>query len=99
VLVGHHGAGTVYVLFLPPEAAVVETIPPFFPTCGFRSIARMRGLTHFSGRSLWPAEYEQAVYGAPLPEGWQPPQTDDGWEEKEWRALHWSQRTFARGPP
>ena len=84
VLVGHHGASMTHVLFLPPEAAVVEIMPPFFPTRGLRSVGRMRGLTHFSGRNIWPAEYEQAVHGTPLPAGWQRPQSDDGWQEKEW---------------
>ena len=84
VLVGHHGAGMTHVLFLPPEAAVVEIMPPWFPTRGFRSVARMRGLTHFSGRCMWEEEYNAVVGGVPLPEGWRAPQSAAGWQEREW---------------
>lgn len=84
VLVGHHGAAMTHVLFLPPEAAVVEIMPPFFEMRGFRSVARMWGLAHFSARCMWPEEWNATVNGVPLPEGWQPPQTKAGWQEAEW---------------
>ncbi|TPX12147.1 uncharacterized protein E0L32_007033 [Thyridium curvatum] len=83
VLVGHHGAGITNILYLPPDAAVVEIFPPFFSMRGFRSIARMRGLTHFAAPSIWPEEYNHTVHGTPLPDGWQRPQTDRTWQTDE----------------
>lgn len=84
VYVGHHGAGMTHLMFLPPDAAGVEIMPPFFPMRGFRSIARMRGVTHFSGRCMWKEEWDLAENGVAVPEGWTPPQSDEGWQSREW---------------
>lgn len=84
VYVGHHGAGMTHLMFLPPDAAGVEIFPPFFHMRGFRSISRMRGVTHFSGRCMWKEEWDLVENGVPLPQGWTPPQTDDGWQSREW---------------
>ncbi|KAI3398507.1 hypothetical protein diail_9031 [Diaporthe ilicicola] len=88
VLLGHHGAGMSYVMFMKPDAAVVEILPPFFTSRGFRSVARMRGLVHFVGQAMWKEEYQYRIDGVPLPAGWSPTvQGDgdaDGWQSEEW---------------
>lgn len=88
VLVGHHGAGLSYVMFMRPDSAVVEILPPFFLSRGFRWVARMRGLVHFIGQAMWKEEYLQAVEGIPVPEGWKPTVQADGdandWQTEEW---------------
>lgn len=88
VLVGHHGAGMSYVMFMRPDSAVVEILPPFFLSRGFRWVARMRGLVHFIGQAMWKEEYLQAVEGIPVPEGWKPTVQADGdaadWQTEEW---------------
>ncbi|KAG8162946.1 hypothetical protein KVR01_007424 [Diaporthe batatas] len=88
VLVGHHGAGMSYVMFMRPDSAVVEILPPFFLSRGFRWVARMRGLVHFIGKAMWKEEYMQAVEGIPVPEGWKPSVQGDGdaadWQTEEW---------------
>ncbi|KKY36514.1 hypothetical protein UCDDA912_g03424 [Diaporthe ampelina] len=88
VLVGHHGAGMSYVMFMRPDSAVVEILPPFFLSRGFRWVARMRGLVHFIGKAMWKEEYLNAVEGVPIPEGWAPTVQDDGdangWQTEEW---------------
>jgi hypothetical protein len=88
VLVAHHGAGMSYVMFMKPDSAVVEILPPFFLSRGFRWVARMRGLVHFIGQAMWKEEYLQAVEGIPPPEGWKPTVQADGdannWQKEEW---------------
>lgn len=88
VWVGHHGAGMSYVLFMARTAAVVEILPPLFVSRGFRWVARMRGLVHFTGRELWAAEYEEKYEGKPRPADWEPARQDDqdadGWQSEEW---------------
>ncbi|POS81518.1 DUF563 domain-containing protein [Diaporthe helianthi] len=88
VLVGHHGAGLSYVMFMRPDSAVVEILPPFFSSRGFRTIARMRGLVHFIGRAMWKEEYLYTVEGIPVPDGWEPTLQSDGdandWQTEEW---------------
>lgn len=84
VFVGHHGAAMTHSVFLPPEAAVVEILPPVFPMRGFRSLARMRGLAHFGANCMWPEEWNATVNGVPLPQGWTAPKEPVGWQEAEW---------------
>lgn len=88
VLVGHHGAGMSYVMFMRPDSAVVEILPPFFLSRGFRWVARMRGLVHFVGKAMWKEEYAYRVDGIPIPDGWQPTVQGDGdangWQSEEW---------------
>lgn len=84
VFVGHHGAAMTHTLFLNPEAAVVEIYPPVFPSRGFRSLARMRGLSHFGANCMWPEEWNQTVNGVPLPEDWQAPKDPVRWQSAEW---------------
>lgn len=88
VLVGHHGAGMSYVMFMRPDSAVVEVLPPFFLSRGFRWVARMRGLVHFIGKAMWKEEYMQAVEGIPIPEGWKPTVQGDG-DANEWQTEEW----------
>lgn len=88
VLVGHHGAGMSYVMFMRPDSAVVEILPPFFLSRGFRWVARMRGLVHFIGKAMWKEEYMQAVEGVPIPEGWKPTVQGDG-DANEWQTEEW----------
>jgi hypothetical protein len=84
VLVGHHGAALTHSIFLNPEAAVVEILPPVFSMRGFRSLARMRGLAHFGANCMWPEEWNKTVNGVPLPEGWTAPQEPVNWQSAEW---------------
>jgi protein O-GlcNAc transferase len=84
IYVGHHGAAMAHTIFLPSEAAVVEILPPVFPMRGFRSLARMRGLSHFGANSMWPEEWNQTVNGVPIPEGWVAPKTPVDWQSNEW---------------
>lgn len=88
VWVGHHGAGMSHVMFLPPGAAVVEIVPPFFVQRGFRWVARMRGVVHFIGRAMWEVEYKEKYDGVPKPDNWKPTQQSDGdadgWQTWEW---------------
>lgn len=88
VLVGHHGAGMSYVMFMRPDSAVVEILPPFFLSRGFRWVARMRGLVHFIGKAMWKEEYLRDVEGIPIPEGWQPTVQGDG-DANEWQTEEW----------
>lgn len=88
VLVGHHGAGMSYVLFMRPDSAVVEVLPPLFLSRGFRWVARMRGLVHFIGKAMWKEEYLRDIEGVPLPEGWKPTAQDDG-DANEWQTEEW----------
>ncbi|EON64422.1 hypothetical protein W97_03653 [Coniosporium apollinis CBS 100218] len=48
VLAAVHGAGLTHAVFLPPEASVVEMLPPAFGHKGFRNLAKLRGLRYFS---------------------------------------------------
>ena len=48
VLAAVHGAGLTHAMFLPPEASVVELLPPGFGHKGFRNLAKLRGLRYFS---------------------------------------------------
>lgn len=84
VFVGHHGAGMAHTIFLSPEAAVVEILPPVFQTRGFRSLARMRGLSHFAANCMWPEEWNATANGVPLPEGWTAPKDAPNWQTAEW---------------
>lgn len=88
VWVGHHGAGMTYVLFMARTSAVVEILPPLFVSRGFRWLARMRGLVHFSAREMWRVEYEEKYEGKPRPLDWTPERQDDsdadGWQLEEW---------------
>lgn len=84
VLVGHHGAAMTHTLFMPPESAVVEVLPPYFLQRGFRSLGRMRGLQYFTGQSMWEEEFNNFTRGEPLPEGWSPPEEHEGWKDREW---------------
>lgn len=84
VLVGHHGAAMTHTLFMPPESAVVEVLPPYFLQRGFRSLGRMRGLQYFTGRGMWEEEFNNITRGEPLPEGWSPPEEHEGWKDREW---------------
>ncbi|KAJ9639562.1 hypothetical protein H2199_006597 [Coniosporium tulheliwenetii] len=43
VLAAVHGAGLTHAMFLPPEASVVEMLPPAFGHKGFRNLAKLRG--------------------------------------------------------
>lgn len=88
VLVGHHGAGMSYVMFMRPDSAVVEVLPPFFLSRGFRWVARMRGLVHFIGKAMWKEEYMRDVEGVPIPEGWKPTVQGDG-DANEWQTEEW----------
>ncbi|KAB5542365.1 hypothetical protein GE09DRAFT_239930 [Coniochaeta sp. 2T2.1] len=84
VYVGHHGAAMAHSIFLPPESAVVEILPPVFPMRGFRSLARMRGLSHFGANCMWPEEWNKTVNGVPLPAGWMAPKDPVNWQTAEW---------------
>jgi hypothetical protein len=84
VLVGHHGAAMTHTMFMAPESAVVEVLPPYFLQRGFRSLGRMRGLQYFTGHSMWEEEYNNITRGEPLPEGWNPPEEHEGWKDREW---------------
>lgn len=84
VLVGHHGAAMTHILFMAPESAVVEVLPPYFLQRGFRSLGRMRGLQYFTGRCMWEEEYNNVTRGEPLPDGWSPPEEHEGWKDREW---------------
>lgn len=88
VLVGHHGAGMSYVMFMRPDSAVVEILPPFFLSRGFRWVARMRGLVHFIGKAMWREEYLRDYEGIPVPEGWGPTVQGDG-DANEWQTEEW----------
>lgn len=88
VLVGHHGAGMSYVMFMRPDSAVVEILPPFFLSRGFRWVARMRGLVHFIGKAMWKEEYLLQHEGVPIPEGWGPTVQGDG-DANEWQTEEW----------
>ncbi|KAK2610181.1 hypothetical protein N8I77_003633 [Diaporthe amygdali] len=88
VLVGHHGAGMSYVMFMRPDSAVVEILPPFFLSRGFRWVARMRGLVHFIGKAMWREEYAYRIEGVPIPDGWQPTVQGDG-DANEWQTEEW----------
>lgn len=84
VLVGHHGAAMTHTMFMAPESAVVEVLPPYFLQRGFRSLGRMRGLQYFTGQSMWEEEYNNITRGEPLLEGWSPPREHEGWKDREW---------------
>jgi hypothetical protein len=84
VYVGHHGAAMAHTVFLQPEAAVVEILPPVFVSRGFRSLARMRGLAHFAQNCMWPEEWNATVNGVPLPGGWTAPKSAPEWQTAEW---------------
>ncbi|KAL1871933.1 hypothetical protein Daus18300_004569 [Diaporthe australafricana] len=84
VLVGHHGAAMTHTMFMAPESAAVEVLPPYFLQRGFRSLGRMRGLQYFTGQSIWEEHYNNITRGEPLPEGWSPPQEHEGWQKREW---------------
>lgn len=73
-----------HTLFMTPESAVVEVLPPYFLQRGFRSLGRMRGLQYFTGQSMWEEEYNSVTRGEPLPEGWSPPREHEGWKDREW---------------
>lgn len=84
VLVGHHGAAMTHTIFMVPESAAVEVLPPYFLQRGFRSLGRMRGIQYFTGRCMWREEYNNITRGDPIPEGWRPPQEHEGWQNREW---------------
>lgn len=84
ILVGHHGAAMTHTMFMAPESAVVEILPPYFLQRGFRSLGRMRGLQYFTGQSIWEEVYNNVTRGEPLPEGWSPPEEHEGWQKREW---------------
>ncbi|KAI3392027.1 hypothetical protein diail_6323 [Diaporthe ilicicola] len=84
VLVGHHGAAMTHTMFMAPESAAVEFLPPYFLQRGFRSLGRMRGLQYFTGRCMYEEEYNNVTHGKPLPAGWSPPREHEGWKEREW---------------
>ncbi|KAK3377746.1 hypothetical protein B0H63DRAFT_547322 [Podospora didyma] len=79
VPVGHHGAGMTHVLFLPPDAAVVEIFPPVFGILGFRHVARNLGFAHFVGHCMFFEEWNAAVHNISVPAGWIRPTTAAGW--------------------
>ncbi|KAH8774416.1 hypothetical protein F5883DRAFT_412613 [Diaporthe sp. PMI_573] len=68
VLVGHHGAAMTHTMFMAPESAVVEVLPPYFLQRGFRSLGRMRGLQYFTAQSMWEEEYNNITR----------------WKDREW---------------
>lgn len=88
VWVGHHGAGMTYVLFMPRTTAVVEILPPLFVSRGFRWLARMRGLVHFTVREMWRVEYEEKFEGKAKPADWKPERQGDN-DANEWQSEEW----------
>jgi hypothetical protein len=85
IFIGHHGAGMLHLLFLPPDAAVVEITSS--RQRKFRSIAQLRGLTHFEADCLERESYEAAVKGVPLPQAWWPGMDDVHWQSHEYAYL------------
>lgn len=85
VFIGHYGAGMMHLFFLPPDAAVVEITSKSVRK--FRSITRMRGIAHFEADCLEAPDYEHAVHGTPLPEGWQAGADDEHWQSREYAYL------------
>jgi len=57
ILVGVHGAGLTHGMFLPPNSAIVEILPPTLMHKGFENMARFLGHRHFSAHSI---EHESA---------------------------------------
>jgi hypothetical protein len=73
-----------HILYLKPESTMVEILPPWFPMFAFRGVAQVLGVQYFSGRTLRYEQWNEAVNDVPLPDGWTPPQNQDGWQEAEW---------------
>ncbi|KAL9107111.1 MAG: hypothetical protein Q9227_007977 [Pyrenula ochraceoflavens] len=73
ILVGAHGSAFLHILWMQPDAAVVEFKPTQFPGQGFRYFAGIRGVNYFEGRATWPEVWNDTVHGTGLPENWKPP--------------------------
>ncbi|KAJ2905000.1 uncharacterized protein MKZ38_006656 [Zalerion maritima] len=85
VFVGHHGAGLVHTLFVNPDAAIVELLPPYFGSTGFRQVGRSRGLPHFTMHCIYGEQWEALQPGGkPLPEDWEPH------DHKTWQKWPWT---------
>ena len=85
VFIGHHGAGMMHLLFLPADAAVVEITSS--RARKFRSITRLRGITHFEADCLEQPDYKHLVDGTPLPADWRTGMDDEHWQSREYAYL------------
>jgi hypothetical protein len=84
VYIGHHGAAMGHLLYLRPESAMVEILPPWFSTFGFRYAAQVLGLAYVAGRALRREEWNLMENGVPLPSAWSPPHSEEGCQQTEW---------------
>ncbi|KAK6537102.1 hypothetical protein TWF694_011302 [Orbilia ellipsospora] len=85
VFIGHHGAGMMHLFFLPTDAAVVEITSS--RARKFRSITRMRGITHFEANCLEEPDYEHIAYGKEYPQNWRAGMDDKHWQSRPYAYL------------
>lgn len=83
VFVGYHGAEMTQIIFQRPGSAVVEL--NLVAKRSWDYVCELRRLAYFRTRTLEKEQYQLAVNGTPLPEGWKPGSTDvESFKLQEW---------------
>ncbi|KKY25698.1 hypothetical protein UCRPC4_g01611 [Phaeomoniella chlamydospora] len=80
ILIGVHGAALFHLLWLQPEASLVEIRPPGTTIQGFRRYATILGTNYFSVYAVWPEIWNNTLNGVPYPEGWVEPDSNADWQ-------------------